>query len=156
MTRSKDFVDEVRESPDGRLRVEWTHSDGRMSHVIRTPTVFDQRDGACLLAMSSGWDADVSWGDRPGVATLAVRNYYSPGVAGLTITVDAEARTYRVGDGEPVALADFDERFEKAYWARLETPAAQERRAPWRGKLAILAVMAGLIALTLFVSSRFW
>lgn len=156
MSGAPDFVDEILESPDGRLRVEWMHTDGLMSHVIRTPTVIDKRDGSRLLSMSQGWDADVSWGDRPGVARLSVRHYAAPGAGMRTLTIDADARTFREGGGEPVPLAQFAERFERAFWKDLEREAGAANRAAWRGKLVVIAVMAGLVALTLFVSSRFW
>lgn len=157
MSRAADYVDEVAESPDGRLRVEWMHSDGLMSHVIRTPTVIDKRDGKCLLVMSQNWDADVSWGDRPGVAKLTVRNYTAPGAGWRYLTIDADSGTFREGDGPPVPLAEFRERFEEAFWKSLRSePAAAPPPSGTRRTVTILVVMAALIALTFFVSSRFW
>lgn len=156
MSRAEDYVDEVTESPDGRLRVEWMHTDGLMSHVIRTPTVIDKRDGKCLLVMSQNWDADVSWGDRPGVAKLTVRNYTAPGAGSRRLTIDAVAGTFREGDGPPVPLSEYRERFEEAFWKSLRSDTAAVQSSGARRTVTILAVMAALIALTFFVSSRFW
>jgi hypothetical protein len=36
-------------SPDGRTLVRWAESDGRMSHVIRTPHILDAASGETIL-----------------------------------------------------------------------------------------------------------
>jgi hypothetical protein len=54
-------------SPDGRTVVRWAESDGRMSHVIRTPAIVDAASGEAILSCAdSGYDAGIVWGEDGG------------------------------------------------------------------------------------------
>ena len=89
-------------SPDGRTLVQWSESDGRMSHVIRTPTILDAAGGGTILKLGdSGFDATIGWGADGGF-DVDLRHYWRAGT--LRLTVDRSAGTFRIsgaGDDHP-------------------------------------------------------
>jgi hypothetical protein len=89
-------------SPDGRTLVRWSESDGRMSHVIRTPSILDAATGERILqCRDSGFDASIGWRDDGGF-DIDLRHYWRAGT--LRVTVDRAAGTFRmagVGEAQP-------------------------------------------------------
>jgi hypothetical protein len=89
-------------SPDQRTLVIWSESDGRMSHVIRTPAIVDAAGGGTILKLGdSGYDATIDWGGDGGF-DLDLRHYWRAGT--LRLTVDRSAGTFRIagaGDDQP-------------------------------------------------------
>jgi hypothetical protein len=80
-------------SPDGRTFVRWAESDGRMSHVIRTPEVLDAASGDTILHLGdSGFDAAIDWAEDGGFA-IDLRHYWRPGT--LRLTIDRSTGTFR-------------------------------------------------------------
>jgi len=117
-------------SPDGRTLVRWSESDGRMSHVIRTPTIVDAESGQTILRFGDGgFDAEIAWG-TDGCFDIDLRHYWRPGT--LRLRVDRAASTFQVcaADGaepaQPLAgLSDFIE----VYFAAAEAVQAADARA---------------------------
>lgn len=71
------MTDSVRDelSPDGRTLVRWAESDGRMSHVIRTPTIVDAAGGETILLLGDdGYDVTIGWGEDGGF-DIDLRHY---------------------------------------------------------------------------------
>jgi hypothetical protein len=84
-------------SPDGRTLVQWSQSDGRMSHVICTPNIFDAASGESILrCRDSGFDASIAWRDDGGF-DIDLRHYWRAGT--LSVTVDRAAGTFRMAGG---------------------------------------------------------
>ena len=91
-------------SPDGRTLVRWAESDGRMSHVIRTPTIVDAASGAKILELSdSGFDASIIWGEG-GRFDIDLRHYWRAGT--LRLTVDRAGDSFRIADAEDTRPAN--------------------------------------------------
>jgi hypothetical protein len=93
-------------SPDGRTLVQWSESDGRMSHVIRTPTILDAAGGETILRCGdSGYDASIAWGEDSGF-DIDLRHYWRPET--LRLEVDRARDSFRAsgvgGDGPPHPL----------------------------------------------------
>lgn len=129
-------------SPDGRTLVRWAESDGRMSHVIRTPHIIDAASGETILrCRDSGFDASITWGVGGGF-DIDLRHYWRPG--GLRLKVDRAGGTFcRIsegGDGPPYPLgemSDYVEAFFKAVAAGRETVVVEAEPAggeSWRKK----------------------
>lgn len=89
-------------SPDGRTLVQWSESDGRMSHIIRTPAIVDAAGGGTILKLGdSGFDATIDWGADGGF-DIDLRHYWRAGT--LRLTVDRSGGTFRIagaGDEHP-------------------------------------------------------
>ena len=122
-------------SPDGRTLVRWAESDGRMSHVIRTPNIVDAASGDTILQCGdSGFDAAIAWREDGGF-DIDLRHYWRPGT--LRLTVDRAAGTFRVADAEdgraphPLgALSAFVEaRFRAAEREAAKSPAGRSEEA---------------------------
>jgi hypothetical protein len=113
-------------SPDGRTLVHWAESDGRMSHVIRTPTIVDAVGGETILKLrDSGFDARITWREDGGF-DVDLRHYWRTGA--LRVKVDRVAGTFcRLGEGGDGALyplgeiGDYVEAFFRAAGAGRET-----------------------------------
>jgi hypothetical protein len=93
-------------SPDGRTLVRWVESDGRMSHVIRTPTILDVASGETILRCGdSGYDASIAWGEEGGF-DIDLRHYWRPET--LRLKVDRAGGSFRAsgvgGEGPPHPL----------------------------------------------------
>ena len=86
-------------SPDRRTLVRWSVSDGRMSHIIRTPTIVDADSGEILLRLGdSGYDAAIAWGPDGGF-DIDLRHYWRPET--LRLRVDRGAGAFHIlGDGD--------------------------------------------------------
>ena len=150
---SGDLSEEL--SPDGRTLVRWAVSDGRMSHVIRTPKILDAESGATILQFAdSGFDAAIVWAADGGFE-IDIRHYWRPGT--LRLKVDRPAGTFTVcaadgGDGpQPlVGLGDFVE----VYFAAVEAiQAADARAAAWeRTERVWRARRSGLRALWIMLA----
>lgn len=122
-------------SPDGRTLVRWEESDGRMSHVIRTPTIVDAATGAKILGLSdSGFDATIVWGEA-GRFDIHLRHYWRAGT--LALIVDRGSESFRIAGAEAEApahpLREID-RFVEAHFkaadrAAAKTPAARSFEA---------------------------
>jgi hypothetical protein len=153
-------------SPDGRTLVKWSESDGRMSHVIRTPTILDAASGETILRCGdSGYDASIAWG-ADGRFDVDLRHYWRPET--LRLKVDRAGGSFRAsgagGDGPPHPLdtlsafveghftgADAEraaagEAAGRAWAERL----ARERRSGARALWIILALGAGAAIWALF------
>jgi hypothetical protein len=94
-------------SPDGRTLVRWAESDGRMSHVIRTPTIVDAAGGGTILQVGdSGYDAAIIWGED-GRFDIDLRHYWRPET--LKLRVDRAGGIFHTigatGDGPPHPIA---------------------------------------------------
>jgi hypothetical protein len=152
-------------SPDGRTLVQWSESDGRMSHVIRTPTIIDAASGDTILKLGdSGYDATVGWGEDGGF-DLDLRHYWRSGT--LRLTVDPAGGTFRIAgadDSSPShplrALSAFiEDHFTAADRAAsasaagpsLEERLARERRSGNRALWILLALGAGAAIWALFL-----
>ena len=125
-------------SPDGRTLVRWVETDGRMSHVIRTPTIVDAAGGAPILALGdSGYDAAVDWAANGGFE-IDLRHYWRPGT--LRLRVDRETGTFQplAPAGAPRPLAGLSAFVEAQFAAG---PEGLARQAP-SGKGALFAMLA--------------
>ena len=142
-------------SPDGRTLVRWAVSDGRMSHIIRTPEIVDAASGALILRCAdSGFDAEIAWRDE-GRFEIDLRHYWRQGT--LRIAVDREAATFHesggseTGAGPLSGLSDFIEAHfmaaEREAQRNLPSPQEQQARAMRRNEL-----MLGLIAAAICVA----
>ena len=153
-------------SPDGRTLVRWVENSGRMSHVIRTPTITDAATGEIILRLGdSGYDAEIDWREDGGFA-IDLRHYWRPET--LRLSVDRAGGTFRIGgaggESAPHPLPILS-RFVEAHFtagdaereaegrattlARAERLARQQesgRRALW----LLLAVAAGATLWALF------
>ena len=138
-------------SPDGRTLVRWAESDGRMSHVIRTPTIVDAVTGAEILKLSdSGFDASIIWGEA-GRFDISLRHYWRAGT--LALTIDRGSDSFRMAGAEDEApahpLGEIDKfveaHFEAADRAAAKTPAgrsfeAEQLRSEWPLYLAAFGI----------------
>lgn len=122
-------------SPDGRTLVRWAESDGRMSHVIRTPTIVDAASGAEILKLSdSGFDATIIWGEA-GRFDIHLRHYWRAGT--LALTVDRGNDSFYVAGAECEAAAHplggidkfVESHFKAADRAAAKTPAGRSLEA---------------------------
>jgi hypothetical protein len=157
-------------SPDARTLVQWAASDGRMSHVIRTPTILDAATGAAILQLGdSGYDATIDWG-ADGAFDIDLRHYWRPET--LRLRVDRAGGTFRTarpGGGEESAgpphplgeLSAFVEAHFTAGDAEREAAGiaaglvraerlARERRSGARALWIMLALGAGAAVWALF------
>ena len=154
-------------SPDGRTLVRWSESDGRMSHVIRTPTIVDADGGAPILELAdSGFDAQILWAENGGF-DIDLRHYWRPGT--LRLTVDRAAGTFRISGapeaGSPHPLAELSAFVEAHYQAAereaarnppgpsLDERLARERRSGNRALLILLGLGAAAAIWALFFRS---
>jgi hypothetical protein len=142
-------------SPDRRTRVRWVVSDGRMSHVIRTPTILDAASGQPILELGdSGFDAEIVW-DEDGGFEIDLRHYWRPG--NLRVHVDRAAGTFRAMGPEPgepqplVALSVFVEDYFKA---AARGAAGAERPSPAGKPRLLWAMLAIGLLLVLVLSLR--
>jgi hypothetical protein len=88
-------------SPDGETLVQWSESDGRMSHVIRTPTMIDAASGETILRLGdSGYDATIGWGEHGGF-DLDLRHYWRAGT--LRLTIDRATGIFRIAGADDAA-----------------------------------------------------
>jgi len=125
---SNDQHDEL--SPDGRTLVRWAISDGRMSHIIRTPTIVDAADGGTILQLAdSGFDASIVWGEGGGF-DVDLRHYWRAGT--LRVTVDRAAGSFRLaeaGDEQPSHDLAGLGAFVEAHFAAADREAIREKPA---------------------------
>ena len=117
-------------SPDGRTVVRWVVSDGRMSHIIRTPTIVDAESGETILQFGdSGFDAAIAWGADGGF-DIDLRHYWRPGT--LHVRVDRAAGTFQLlaadGAEPPQPIAGFSD-FILVHFATAEAIQAADARA---------------------------
>jgi hypothetical protein len=145
-------------SPDGRTLVRWVESDGRMSHVIRTPTILDAAGGGTILRFGdSGFDGAIDWGADGGFE-IDLRHYWRPG--NLRLSVDRAGGTFCRLNGEGACrshplgeISEYVEAYFVAAAAGLEAQAgadarekhvmrARERRGKLRALWATLALGA--------------
>lgn len=83
-------------SPDGRIKIDYTMTEGRHSHWIETPSVTDLKTGKKIFSLSSTtWDAGEEWLEA-GRFTLLIRRY--PNHFTLPVQFDVEAAKVRLGD----------------------------------------------------------
>lgn len=151
-------------SPDGRTLVRWAESDGRMSHVIRTPMILDAASGAAILRFGdSGFDGAIIRGADGGFE-IDLRHYWRPGT--LRLRVDRACGTFCRLDGEgarrshPIGeISDYVEAYYVvAAAAGVEAQAGadarerrpRERRGDLRALWAILALGAGVAIWVLY------
>lgn len=74
---------EVAWSPDGRIRIDFTTAEWRMSHWTKTPHVVEAECGRVIFTLDSRlWDAGLVWQEE-GVFDLGIRHYQKPGYANL-------------------------------------------------------------------------
>ncbi|MBV9883007.1 MAG: hypothetical protein JO276_08370 [Sphingomonadaceae bacterium] len=138
-------------SSDGRTLVRWAVSDGRMSHIIRTPAIVDAASGRPILRCGdSGFDATIAWGEE-GRFAIDLRHYWRPGTLG--IAVDRSAGTFRVtgpdAEASPRPIETLSA-FVAARFAASGPPApAPPRGRPTRWILLLLAAALLLLALLL-------
>jgi hypothetical protein len=134
-------------SPDGRTLVRWAVSDGRMSHVIRTPTIVDAASGRAILSFAdSGYDAAIAWGEA-GRFEIDLRHYWRPGA--LRVAVDRNTgsfRPIRPGEEAPARPIETLSAFVGAHFSDGSGPAATAiRRNGLRPLWLPLALAAGLV-----------
>jgi len=87
-------------SPDGRLRIEWVQSSGRMSHVMWAPTVYDTKSGKQILSLGpDSWDADLLW-QPDGIAVMHLRHYYEGGGTILKVRINMAREQFQAGDSD--------------------------------------------------------
>lgn len=127
-------------SPDGRTLVRWAVSDGRMSHIIRTPTILDAAGGEVILRVAdTGYDAAILWGADGGFE-IDLRHYWRPET--LRLKVDRAAGTFRAtgadGDGPPHPLAALS-RFVETHFTAGDAEREAAGRAAGRARLDRLA-----------------
>jgi hypothetical protein len=115
-------------SPDGRTLVKWSESDGRMSHVIRTPTVVDAASGDTILRCSdSGFDASIIWGADGGF-DIDLRHYWRAGT--LRVAIDRAAGSFRIagaGDEHPARPLGELSAFVEAHFSATDREAMTNR-----------------------------
>ena len=106
-------------SPDGRIRVDWGVSTGRMSHEIWSPRIIDVETGQVLLDLweDGSWDASIRWLED-GLMHMSIRHYSEGGATILKVTVDRTNNIFRVDDGEPQPLNRLPEQVPKAFWRK--------------------------------------
>ena len=86
-------------SPDGRTKVEWGYSQGRMSHEIWAPRITDAETGEVVLDLWDGmWDGWVQWLEH-GVMRVSIREYLEGGRTVLWVDVDRKAGVFWVDGG---------------------------------------------------------
>jgi hypothetical protein len=87
-------------SPDGRLRIEWTYSSGRMSHEMWAPTVYDTKSGKQILSLGpDSWDASFLW-QPDGIAIMHLRHYYQGGGKILIVRIDMAREQFQAGESD--------------------------------------------------------
>jgi hypothetical protein len=99
---------ETRISPDGRLEATFRMSEMAHGQWVATPALRDLVSGATILALTD-WaiDGAVTWGDRPGRVTLALR-CWPDASDGVAVHFDVDAGTVRIGEAgkaQPIAEA---------------------------------------------------
>ncbi|MBL8178838.1 MAG: hypothetical protein JNK48_29460 [Bryobacterales bacterium] len=106
-------------SPDGRTRITWAISEGRMSHEIRCPRITDAQSGEILfdLWMDTSWDASVQWLEN-GLLRLSIRHYAEGGVTMLDVLVDRGAGVFRMENGPWRPLNWMQGEVPEAYWRK--------------------------------------
>jgi hypothetical protein len=94
-------------SPDGRIRVDFAMTQGRMSHEIYSPRITDVATGRTLLDLTTGseaWDGSVEW-LPDGAFAMMIRHYYEGGRVMLSVHVSTAAGTFSI-DGGPLRPLD--------------------------------------------------
>ncbi|MFN7935182.1 MAG: hypothetical protein U0R19_17765 [Bryobacteraceae bacterium] len=107
-------------SPDGRTRIEWGYTDGRMSHEIWAPRIRDAETGEMVLDLWAGeymWDAWVEWLEG-GVMRLSIREYLDGGITILYVDVDRGDGTFRVDGGEAQPIGGIQKEVAEAFWRK--------------------------------------
>ncbi|MBS1825024.1 MAG: hypothetical protein JST93_06860 [Acidobacteria bacterium] len=106
-------------SPDGRTRIEWGYTDGRMSHEIWAPRITDAETGEVVLDLwvKYMWDAWVEWLEN-GVMRLAIREYLDGGTTILYVDVDRGSGTFWVDGGKAQPIAGIQKEVEVAFWKK--------------------------------------
>jgi hypothetical protein len=106
-------------SPDGRIKVEYAITEGRMSHEIFSPRITDLHSGRVLLDMldSNMWDGSVRWLDN-GDFDLTIRNYGDDRGRCLPVRVYREDDTFALGNPplERERIDTLRRRIEEVYW----------------------------------------
>lgn len=84
-------------SPDGRTRIEFAISTGRMSHEIYTPQIVDAATGQVLADFwpDTMWDGHVKWKEDGGF-TLTMR-YYAGETGSYPVEINAERDQFTFG-----------------------------------------------------------
>ncbi len=79
-----------------RITVDLNTAQGAKDHPVDRPRVVDTATGTVLLDLWDTWDWDARVvSNDGGTVTLALRRY--PGTTSAVLTIDADARTYRLG-----------------------------------------------------------
>lgn len=118
-------------SPDKQTLVIWSESDGRMSHVIRTPAISDAVGGGTVLKLAdSGYDATIEW-NADGGFDIDLRHYWRAGT--LRLTVDRSAGRFRIsgaGDDQPEHPIGELSAFVEEYFTAADREAMRNAPAP--------------------------
>lgn len=105
-------------SPDGKTRIEWGYSQGRMSHEIWAPRITDAETGEVVLDLWDGmWDGWVEWLEG-GWIRVSIREYCDGGLTRLEVDIDREAGVFRVDGGKAQKIAGMEKKVKAAFWKK--------------------------------------
>lgn len=107
-------------SPDGRVRVEFGLTQGRMSHDIYSPKLTDVKTGQVLLDLMSGdepWDGSVDWLPN-GDCSLNIRHYYEGGRVMLHVQLFLSTGTFSIDSAPPEPIATIQRRIPQAFYEK--------------------------------------
>jgi len=138
-------------SPDGRIRIDYSLTEGRMSHWIETPAVYDLVSGEVLFVLAEGYDAAATWIDGHNF-TLWVRRYPDGGYS-LKVHCDVDEGTIRLGDDDTTQPLSGAKSAIETHFARLgaNVPRTAEPRR-YRKPTQVWEVLLGLLLALAFVA----
>jgi len=105
-------------SPDGTMRVEYSETEVRMSHWIRSPRVIRTSDSSVLLDLwNTSWDASTTFSPHEDHALFLALRCYPGDTDGFTVRVDPHTSTFAFADriDRPEPLGAFRARLEERH-----------------------------------------
>lgn len=140
-------------SPDGRMRIEWNYSSGRMSHDIWSPVIYDARSGKKILDLDCGsWDASFQW-QPDGIALMFLRHYAEGGGTILTVQIDMTRDQFQAGEGGWRPLSEMQTAVPAAFFRLRSKPRASAAPvATARGSGPAAPVPATLLGLVMLLA----
>jgi hypothetical protein len=107
-------------SPDGRTRVDYGYTQGRMSHEIYSPKITDVATGQVLLDLMTGsepWDGSVEWLGN-GDCSVNLRHYYEGGRVSLHVHLFRSSGTFSIDSGAPERMEQIRSRVLQAFYEK--------------------------------------
>ena len=138
-------------SPDGRFRIEYAENEGRMSHWVSTPAVFDTTRDEMIFALGGfPWHGEEAW-EADGRFTLVISQYPHGGY-GLPLHFDADAMTVRIATDpqrHPIEQAQRLVEWHFQRRARLAPPPAPPPPRKADPKQVVLGLALGLLLIAM-------